>query len=121
MGLQALQQFVGINTAMYYSATIFELAGVGSETNAIWYSSGVSGMNFAATIVSILLIDRVGRRPLMLFTLPAAMLGMIALGVAFKIETTMRGVLALLALLLYILGFAIGMVRISTCLHYCTS
>ena len=67
-------------------------------------------MNFIGTLVSLLLIDRAGRRPLLLSTLPIAAIGLALLGVSFKIEADYKGILALIALLIYMLGFSIGMV-----------
>lgn len=113
MALQAFQQFVGINTAMYYSATILKSAGIGngSDEDAIWYSCGVAVMNAVGTIVSLFLIDRVGRRPLLLVTLVPTAAGLVALGFSFwtGLPNGWQGPLALASLLLYIAGFAVGM------------
>lgn len=113
MALQAFQQFVGINTAMYYSATILQKAGIGdgSPEDAIWYSCGVAAMNAVGTIVSLFLIDRVGRRPLLLATLIPTAAGLVSLGFSFWSGTpdNIKGPLALGSLLLYIAGFAVGM------------
>jgi len=81
--LLALQQFCGINTAMYYSATILKMAGVGSDTMAIVFSCLVAFANMVFTIVGMYLIDRQGRRRLLLSTLPGCVLGLTLLGVAF--------------------------------------
>jgi MFS transporter, SP family, galactose:H+ symporter len=113
MALQAFQQFVGINTAMYYSATILQSAGIGdgSDEDAIWYSCGVAVMNALGTILSLFLIDRVGRRPLLLTTLVPTAAGLVALGFSFwtGLPAGWQGPLALGSLLLYIAGFAVGM------------
>jgi sugar porter (SP) family MFS transporter len=65
-GLAVFQQFVGINTVIYYAPTIFEQAGVASASRAILATSVVGVVNVLATIVAILLVDRLGRRRLLL-------------------------------------------------------
>ncbi|XP_021751838.1 inositol transporter 1-like isoform X2 [Chenopodium quinoa] len=68
-GLQACQQFVGINTVMYYSPTIVQMAGFRSNQLALLLSLVVAGLNAAGTVVGIYLIDHMGRRPLAMMSL----------------------------------------------------
>ena len=63
--LSAFQQFVGINAVFYYSNTIWEAVGF-SESQAFQTSLITTGVNVAFTIVAIMLVDRVGRKPLLL-------------------------------------------------------
>ncbi|GED96513.1 sugar porter family MFS transporter [Gordonia crocea] len=63
--LSVFQQLVGINVVFYYSNVLWEAAGFG-EGSAFLTSTFTSVVNIATTIVAILLIDRVGRRPLLL-------------------------------------------------------
>lgn len=66
---QIAQQFVGINTVMYYSPTIVQQAGFASNSTAIALSLIVSGLNAFGSIVSMYFVDRAGRRRLMLISL----------------------------------------------------
>jgi MFS transporter, SP family, sugar:H+ symporter len=63
--LSAFQQFVGINAVFYYSNTIWEAVGF-SEDQAFQTSLITTGVNVAFTLVAIALIDKVGRKPLLL-------------------------------------------------------
>ena len=65
IALSAFQQFVGINAVFYYSNTIWESVGF-SESQAFQTSLITTGVNVAFTIVAIALVDRVGRKPLLL-------------------------------------------------------
>lgn len=111
--LQAWQQFVGINTVMYYSATILKDAFGGKEdpSTIIWFSLPIAGLNMVGTIIAIFLIDRVGRKPLLLSTLVPTCIGLITLGLSFHFQEKLKhaGYFALASLLLYILGFSLGM------------
>jgi SP family sugar:H+ symporter-like MFS transporter len=63
--LAAFQQFVGINVIFYYGATLWQLAGfTEAQSLAINIVSGV--VSIAACVVTILVIDKVGRKPLLL-------------------------------------------------------
>ncbi|KAI3697043.1 hypothetical protein L6452_29759 [Arctium lappa] len=106
-GLQAFQQFTGINTVMYYSPTIVQMAGFKSNQLALLLSLIVALMNAAGTIVGIYLIDHFGRRKLALSSLSGVILSLIFLSVAFYLESL--GWLAVLGLALYISFFAPGM------------
>ncbi|XP_076956080.1 inositol transporter 1-like [Bidens hawaiensis] len=111
-GLQAFQQFTGINTVMYYSPTIVQMAGFGSNQLALQLSLIVALMNAAGTIVGIYLIDHVGRRQLALSSLTGVILSLVLLSVAFFLESsghTNIGWVAVLGLVLYISSFAPGM------------
>lgn len=63
--LSFLQQFVGINAVFYYSNTIWEAVGF-SEGQAFQTSLITTGVNVVFTLVAIALVDKVGRKPLLL-------------------------------------------------------
>ncbi len=65
MGLAILQQIVGINTIIYYAPTTLTKVGFGNSA-AILANAGIGVLNVAMTLVAIWLIDKVGRKPLLL-------------------------------------------------------
>lgn len=69
VGLQVFQQFVGINTVMYYSPTIVQLAGIASNQTALLLSLITAGLNAIGSIISIYFIDRTGRKKLIVISL----------------------------------------------------
>ncbi|KAH0460316.1 hypothetical protein IEQ34_010979 [Dendrobium chrysotoxum] len=126
-GLQAFQQFTGINTVMYYSPTIVQMAGFSSNQLALLLSLIVAAMNASGTIAGIHLIDRCGRRRLALMSLVGVFISLLMIAGAFSLQSSgMRtdysdwnslhsccganhGWLAVLGLALYIVFFAPGM------------
>nr|XP_040018202.1 proton myo-inositol cotransporter-like [Gasterosteus aculeatus aculeatus]XP_040018203.1 proton myo-inositol cotransporter-like [Gasterosteus aculeatus aculeatus]XP_040018204.1 proton myo-inositol cotransporter-like [Gasterosteus aculeatus aculeatus]XP_040018205.1 proton myo-inositol cotransporter-like [Gasterosteus aculeatus aculeatus] len=82
-GLQMFQQLAGINTVMYYSATILQMAGVQDVKQAIWLSAATSATNFVFTLVGVWLVERVGRRKLTLGSLLGTGLSLSVLAVGF--------------------------------------
>lgn len=82
--LQFSQQFTGINTVMYYTASIFELSGIHSKKIALLMSSLTAFVNFLFTIVGYILVERVGRRRLMLVSMSGTVLSLILLGSGFQ-------------------------------------
>ncbi len=109
VGLAVFQQFVGINTVIYYAPTIFGYAGFSSASAAILATSIVGVVNVLATILSLLLVDHIGRRPLLLTGISGMIVTLAAMGVVFLIGPQHAGWFVLICLLLYILSFAIGM------------
>jgi SP family sugar:H+ symporter-like MFS transporter len=65
IGLSVFQQFVGINVIFYYSSVLWESVGF-SEKNSLIITVITSVVNVVTTLVAISLIDRWGRRPLLL-------------------------------------------------------
>ena len=65
MGLAILQQIVGINTIIYYAPTTLTKVGFGNSA-AILANAGIGVLNVTMTLVAIWLIDKVGRKPLLL-------------------------------------------------------
>ncbi|KAL2563643.1 hypothetical protein GLYMA_20G246200v4 [Glycine max] len=111
-GLQAFQQFIGINTVMYYSPTIVQMAGFQSNELALLLSLIVAGMNAAGSVLGIYLIDHAGRRKLALYSLGGVIASLIILALSFfnqSSESGLYGWLAILGLALYIAFFSPGM------------
>ena len=77
------QQFTGINTVIYYAPVIFQFAGLRSHSAAILATAGVGVINVMLTIVAVSLIDRVGRRPLLLYGLAGMIVSLGGLGFGF--------------------------------------
>ncbi|KVI06065.1 General substrate transporter [Cynara cardunculus var. scolymus] len=67
--VQVAQQFVGINTVMYYSPVIVQLAGYASNRTALALSLITAGLNSLGTIISMLFVDRCGRRRFMIVSM----------------------------------------------------
>ncbi|KAL2290077.1 hypothetical protein FJTKL_00593 [Diaporthe vaccinii] len=72
--LQGLQQLCGFNSLMYFSATIFKLLGFDSPTLT---SMVVAVTNMLFTVVALMVIDKVGRRRILLFSIPFMVLGLL--------------------------------------------
>lgn len=64
--IAAFNQLSGINAFLYYAPRIFEEAGIGAKT-ALLSSIGIGFINLIFTLIGVYLIDRLGRRKLMLF------------------------------------------------------
>jgi len=78
--LQGLQQLCGFNSLMYFSATIFTILGFSSPTLT---SLTVAVTNFIMTCAALVLIDRVGRRRILLGSLPIMSIGLLFSAVGF--------------------------------------
>ncbi|XP_008289622.1 proton myo-inositol cotransporter isoform X1 [Stegastes partitus] len=85
-GLQMFQQLSGINTVMYYSATILQMAGVRDDKQAIWLAAATSATNFVFTLVGVWLVERVGRRKLTLGSLIGTGLSLALLAIGFLLS-----------------------------------
>jgi sugar porter (SP) family MFS transporter len=110
IALAVFQQIVGINTVIYYAPTILKFAGQ-QNTGALTQSVYIGCTNVFFTIVAILLLDRLGRRFFLIAgtaTLTAALVG---LGIFFQSASLQHsaGWLSLVCLLVYIMGFAVGL------------
>ncbi|CAA0836526.1 Inositol transporter 4 [Striga hermonthica] len=81
--VQVAQQFVGINTVMYYSPTIVQLAGFASNKTALALSLITSGLNALGSVASMAFVDRFGRRRLMIVSMFGIIACLMALSVVF--------------------------------------
>src|SRR4029079_9857968 len=112
IGLFFVQQFVGINAVLYYStANLPRLAGTTSEFGAAT-STGelLAAVNVVATLVAVALVDRVGRRPLLLVSLVGVAVGCAAMAVGAGVHSRATGrMLSTTGRYLFIVSFAIGL------------
>ncbi len=83
------QQFVGINTVIYYSPKLFMIAGFDGARAAIWGSVSVGIVNVLFTILAIYLVDRWGRRKLYFFGLSGIVIALTALGISFMLNNSL--------------------------------
>ncbi|KAL5773982.1 hypothetical protein ACOSP7_011539 [Xanthoceras sorbifolium] len=88
VGLQICQQFVGINTVMYYSPSIVQLAGYASNQTALLLSLVTAGLNAFGSIVSIYFVDRSGRKKLLIISLSGVIVSLGMLSAVFHETTT---------------------------------
>ncbi|WP_111719273.1 sugar porter family MFS transporter [Homoserinimonas sp. OAct 916] len=109
-GLAIFQQFVGINTVIYYAPTILKGTGL-TNSASIAQTVFVGVTNVVFTIVAVLLLDKVGRRRLLLIGTVGLTVAIIFLGVFFASSwlQTNASYLALVALIVYIAAFAVGL------------
>ncbi|GIY73459.1 proton myo-inositol cotransporter [Caerostris darwini] len=82
-GLQIIQQISGINTVMYYSASIIEMSGVRDKSEVIWLSAATSAMNCVCSLMGLVFVERVGRRKLTLFSLLGVTFSLALLALSF--------------------------------------
>jgi SP family sugar:H+ symporter-like MFS transporter len=112
IGLSAFQQLVGINVAFYYSSTLWQSVGI-NPTSSFLYSFTTSIVNIIGTVIAIIFVDRIGRRPLALIgsTGMAISLALEAWAFSAKKGATLphaEGVVALAAAHVFVLFFALS-------------
>ena len=103
--LAAAQQFGGINTIIYYAPTIIEQTGL-TASNAIFYSIAIGIINLLAALAAVWLIDRAGRRALLLFSFAVMTVTMALLGLSFV--AGWDPLVSLVFMVLYIAGYGVG-------------
>jgi MFS transporter, SP family, galactose:H+ symporter len=112
LGLAVFQQITGINTIIYYTPMILEMAGFKGYTSAILASVLVGAVQLVMTVIALFLLDRVGRRPLLLIGIGGMSISLIHLGYLFGSSRVSRvGILT--DVLAYIACFAVGMAPVS--------
>lgn len=83
--LMMFQQIAGINTVMYYGATIIQMSGVHDASKAIWLAAALSFVNFACSLVGMGLVEKIGRRLLTLLSLAGVIASLCVLAVGFQL------------------------------------
>lgn len=113
IGLSVFQQLVGINVAFYYSATLWQSVGI-DPSGSFFFSFTTSIINIVGTVIAMLLVDRVGRRPLALVGSCGMALALALEAWAFSAELVdgglpgTQGVVALVAAHGFVLFFALS-------------
>lgn len=107
IALAVLQQVTGINVVLYYAPEIFKSVGRAADT-AIYQTVIVGIVNVSFTLVAIWVVDRVGRKPLLLAASAGMGASLAALGLAFRFQR-FEGPLVLFLVLAYVASFAVAM------------
>ncbi|MEV6775838.1 sugar porter family MFS transporter, partial [Streptomyces syringium] len=113
IGLSVFQQLVGINVAFYYSATLWQSVGI-DPSDSFLYSFTTSIINIVGTVIAMIFVDKIGRRPL-------ALVGSAGMAVSLALEAwafsaqaadgslpTTQGTVALIAAHAFVLFFALS-------------
>lgn len=112
VGFTVLQQVTGVNTIIYYGPRIFSLAGVSSDKAAIWATFLVASVNVLATVIALVLVDRLGRKPLLYIGVGGMTVSLLVLSFAFHSKAMAGptlGMVAMSCLMVYIACFACSM------------
>jgi sugar porter (SP) family MFS transporter len=112
IGIMFVQQFVGINTVIYYAPTIFLIAGFQGAKAAIAATVSVGIVNVLSTVLSMALIDKLGRRKLYFIGLIGMTIALIAMGSSFLLKDSLGDSLKWVtvgSVLIYIVFFAISL------------
>jgi len=104
-----LQQLSGINAVIYYAPSIMAAAGFDGTRAQLLATVGIGAVNVAMTVVAMLVVDRLGRRPLLIigFLGSAASLALIA--VAVRLDGPGAAMMGFAAVLTYIAFFAVSL------------
>lgn len=89
VGIMFVQQFTGINTIIYYSPKIFLMSGFADAQAAVWASVSVGVVNVAFTILSLFMIDKLGRRKLYFIGLSGLVVSLVAMGTCFALQASL--------------------------------
>lgn len=109
VALAILQQVCGINVVIYYGSLIFAEQITGNTTAVALAASVLIGtVNLAATVLATILIDRIGRRPLLLVSSTLMGLGQVVLGAMFLLHPAPTGPI-LAVILACVAAFAVGL------------
>jgi len=104
MLLQIMQQVTGINIILYFAPEIIKMAGFTDPSEQMWGSVLVALVNVLATFIAIAVVDRWGRRPILITGYLIMAFAMAIMGLLIYVGT--GGYVAIAMLVLFIIGFA---------------
>lgn len=121
VGLATFQQFVGINVVFYYGAVLWQAVGF-DEGNALLINVVSGALSIGAVVVSLLLVDRIGRKPLLVIGSVGMSITLAMVVIAFSTGTLIvndsggttldltdnMGMLALISANLYVVFFNVS-------------
>ncbi|MGW7255930.1 sugar porter family MFS transporter [Streptomyces sp. NPDC054834] len=113
IGLSVFQQFVGINVAFYYSSTLWQSVGV-DPADSFFYSFTTSIINILGTVIAMIFVDRIGRKPLAIIGSVGMVVGLALEAWAFSYDLVggklpaAQGWTALIAAHVFVLFFALS-------------
>ncbi|MEV4574344.1 sugar porter family MFS transporter [Nonomuraea jabiensis] len=116
IGLSVFQQFVGINVIFYYSSVLWQSVGI-NQSASLLISFSSSMINIVGTFIAISLVDRIGRKPLLLIGSAGMAVSLATAGWAFSAARTVgttvtlpdpQGLVALVAANVFVLFFALS-------------
>lgn len=105
-----LQQLTGINTLLQFNTVILNQSGLSSGASAALGSVSIGLTNFVVTIIGLMLIDRLGRRPLLIIGTAGSTIALafIALVHLFTAASVLQGYATLVGVLVFIVFYAVG-------------
>ncbi|MFE6742741.1 sugar porter family MFS transporter [Streptomyces tubercidicus] len=113
IGLSVFQQLVGINVAFYYSSALWQSVGI-DPSASFFYSFTTSIINIIGTVIAMVFVDRIGRRPLALIGSAGMAIALALEAWAFSAKTAAgtlpptEGTVALIAAHVFVLFFALS-------------
>ncbi|MFI8105084.1 sugar porter family MFS transporter [Streptomyces sp. NPDC086023] len=116
IGLSVFQQLVGINVIFYYSSSLWQSVGI-DPTSSFLYSFTTSIINIIGTVIAMIFVDRIGRKPLALIGSVGMALSLAACAWAFSYKEEIngeismphdQGIVALVAAHFFVLFFALS-------------
>jgi sugar porter (SP) family MFS transporter len=107
ISLALFSQFTGINTIIYYGSLVFlEHVPQQTATTALSANVIIGGINLVATILGMSLIDRAGRKPLLMSAFAGMALSLVAISAAIHFQVS--AIAVLIFILIYVACFAVG-------------
>lgn len=110
ISIAVLNQLTGINVILQYITIILKNAGLEADVFSLLGSVGIGLINFTATILALVLIDKIGRKPLLLIGTGGIIVSLFFAGLGSLIfeSSYFKGVYLLVTLIGFICSFAIG-------------
>jgi len=113
IGINIFRQITGINIVTYYAPKIFHEAGFVTPHIAMLATMSVTSVNLIATIISLWLVDKIGRRPLLIIGTSGMVISILVVSFVFWISPANMSYLVIIALMLFTSFFALGLGAIS--------
>ncbi|MFC6010925.1 sugar porter family MFS transporter [Nocardia lasii] len=108
IGLALIQQFVGVNTVIYYAPSTLTKAGLGDNA-AITSSIGIGIGAVVGVVGAMALVDKIGRRPLMFIGLSIMVVALVGMGLIERLtQSTTTGYVLLALMIVYVSSFQLG-------------
>lgn len=106
----SLQQLTGVNSILQFSAVILKASGLNTNLTAMLGSTAITLINFMVTIIALLLVDKIGRRKLLLIGTAGAFFSLFSMALInwVFVVSVFKGYLMLSGIMIFILSYAIG-------------